>query len=158
MVGILELGDLVPEHVPVRINRIVEESLDGPDGVKVYKTQPIVLQAYKYGPRCPVLVKATLHQVSKRFREDVDANGFSDVAFQIFARDSFLALIPGMSLDEADLLASDDEEKNGLCIKTLKYIGYWKENPATEVESDDPEVKAETDQNSTIQESSPISA
>lgn len=156
MSSILELGDLVPEHLPIRINRIVGESLDGPDGTKIYKTQPVVLQAYKYGPRCPVLVKATLHQVTERFRTTINEEGFSDVAFQIFARDSLLALIPGMSLDEADLLASDDETQNGLCIKTLKYLNYWKE-PVTE--SEEGEVVAETATTVlTTQESSPISA
>lgn len=154
---ILELGDLVPEHKPIRLNRKVSQELVGPEGAKTitYKTEPIVLQAYLYGPRCPVVVKSKLRQVWERYSKTVQEAGYSDAAFQEYARDSFLALIPGIEFDEADILASDDDVANGMCVKTLKYLGYWHGDQTT-----DPEVKAETgtDQVSIMEESSPISA
>lgn len=159
MSGILELGDLVPEHRPIRINRVKTESLDGPDGVKVYETYPVVLQAYYYGPRCPVVVKAQLRQIAERFNKIVQERGFSDELFQEYSRDSFMALIPGISFDEADLIAADDDALDGKCVKTLKYLNYWKfrEGEDGEASVDEGEAKAETDQ-STTPESSPTSA
>lgn len=143
---ILELGDLVPEHVPVRINRVEEEWVDSSDSTKKYVTKVITLQAYRYGSRCPVVVKAALAQIKQRFALKVAENNgvVTDDFFQEYARDSFLQLIPGMTFEEADVLASDDDVAgNGKCVQTLRYLGYWKDSP-TEIEDEaDPEVKRE---------------
>lgn len=158
---ILELGDLVPETTPIRLNRITG-STEGPDSSVTYKTEMVTLQAFMYGPRCPVVVKAALRQVLERMNKEVTEDGYSDEKFQQYARDSFMQLIPGLSFEEADLLASDDDEKEGRCIKTLKYLNYWREastpqdiqvNSTTEGE-----VIAEAEKNQTTPESSPTSA
>lgn len=157
---ILELGDLVPQHKPIRLNRKISQELVGPEGAKTitYKTEPIVLQAYLYGPRCPVVIKSKLRQVWEAYSKTVQESGYSDEAFQVYARDSFIALIPGIEFDEADVLASDDDTANGMCVKTLKYLNYWRGGTDDQEEQTaDPEAKAETEQ-STTQESSPISA
>lgn len=156
MEPILDLGDLVPETRPIRLNRIISTEAGPNDSIK-YETQLITLQAFKYGPRCPVVVKAALRQVQQEMNKQITEQGYSDELFQIYARDSFMQLIPGISFEEADLLAADDDEKGGRCIKALKYLGYWKETSTPEdVQIEEGEVEAEAI--STTQESSPTSA
>lgn len=140
---ILELGDLVPERIPLRINRVVSESPDGPDGSIRYNTEMVTLQAYMFGSGCPVLVKAALHRISRKYMETMREEGYSDAAFCEYARDSFMQLIPGLSFEEADMLAADDNEKEGRCVKTLKYLNYWMVKEPNSEEAPNPEVKAE---------------
>lgn len=166
MAQILELGDLVPERLPIRFNRIIKVHEDGPNDELRYDTQLVTLQGFKYGPRCPVVVKSALRQILERYTEEVSKNGYSDALFQVYARDSFVQLIPGMSFEEADILAADDDvalpdgsRAEGKCIKTLKYLGYWREASTPQDVQIAGEVKAETEvDQSTTQESSPISA
>ncbi len=152
---ILELGDLVPEYRPVRINRTVGEKI-GTNGLPEYNTQPIVLQAFVYGDRCPVTVKATLSQVAQQYRQNVSENGYTDAFFAQYIRDSLLALIPTLSFDEADTIAGDYEQE-GKAVKTLKYLNYWMLREDNTVEEENPEVVGEDNDSQTTQKSSPIS-
>lgn len=141
MVDMLVLGDLVPERFPVKINRVVEKFI-GPDDQPITRTEPKVLWAYRYGPRCPVTVKAVLSQIRQRLSNEwADPEVSRDTAFQIYARDSILALVEGISFEEADMIAADDDVTgNGLAIKTLRYLNYWVETASSEEVPPDPEV------------------
>ncbi len=150
---ILDLSDLTPEYNYVRIDRIIKTVEDGPDSEVKYVTEPVVLKAYVFGPRCPVTVKSALKQVKDRIRDVKNERGYiTDEDFAEYARDSLMQLIIGITFDEADLLAADEEKTQA----TMKHLGYW-----IGEDSENPEVPAETgtqEMISTTQESSPISA
>ncbi len=124
---ILELGDLAPEMIPVRINRLDEITS---------ATTTVTLMSYKFGPRCPVVKKVELAQIRQRYikisEEELGLqNSIGTAYLGAYVRDVILAMIQGLTFEEADLIAADDEKT----VAIMEYIGIWR--PSEETESDD---------------------
>ena len=132
---ILELGDLAPEMIPVRINRLDEITS---------ATTTVTLMAYKFGPRCPVVKKVELAQIRQRYikisEEELGLkNSISAAYLGAYVRDVILAMIQGLTFEEADLIAADDTKT----VSIMEYLGIWQPSK-DETESDDQgEVKAD---------------
>ncbi len=132
---ILELGDLAPEFVPVRINRLDESTSS---------TTTVTLMAHKFGPRCPVVKKVELAQIRQRYikisEEELGLqNSIGSSYLGAYVRDVILAMTPGLTFEEADLIAADDERT----VAIMEYLGIWR---PTEEDDGDAQGEVKTDQ------------
>lgn len=128
--SILRLGSLVPERLPVQFEHEVLR-----DGELV--AEDVVLQGYVYGPRCPGLVKAECAAAEEKRRAvfaDPAATGADrEVAWINFLRSYIVALVPGISFGDADMLAGGQTA----AIMLLRGLSAIVDaTPGTEAESD----------------------
>jgi len=153
------LGRLVPERRPVTIERdnLLASSPDEPPTV----TQ--ILQGYVYGNRCPGLIKAELASITQRHYEathDPQTGGFirNPAAWHTYLREAVQALVPGLTPEEADVLAGEDDtgDDEG-ATSLLRYLGFWKPRGEGDPEATAPSITEPTGQ-ATSDASSPISA
>lgn len=116
--GILRLGSLVPERLPVQFEHEVLR-----DGRMV--TEEVVLQGYVYGPTCPGLVKAECAAAEEKrqaaFADAAATNATKEAAWIDFLRLHILSLVPGMSFTDADVLAGNTQG----AIALLRGLGAW---------------------------------
>jgi hypothetical protein len=145
----LRLGHLVPERLPVVISRPNPDYLalapDDPRRASVPELVDVILQGYVFGPRCPGVVKAELASVEEAYLRainDLSARaeaaraqaGGSDAtiytsdfvaAWHTFLRETIVALVPGMTPGEADVLAAVPSGEEGPGTALLRYLGVW---------------------------------
>lgn len=133
---IIELGDLVPEFRPVKLRR---------------NGEVVELQGHVDGRRCPVSVKAQVSQAYGRYRERMQSGDAAQQggASLLLDRDILFAVIPGIELGEADLLAGDGELTN----RVLHQLQWLKDDAEGEASGEE----TTTTSPSTTDTSSPAS-
>lgn len=145
----LRLGHLVPERLPVVIERANPEwtSLqeEDPRRDQIPPVVDVILQGYVFGARCPGVVKAELASVEEAYLQAINSlsaqadeireaggTGESTVntssfvgAWHTFLRETILALVPGLTPGEADVLAAVPPGTEGPGTDLLRYLGVW---------------------------------
>lgn len=135
--GILRLDAIVPARKTILVTR------DGRD---------VELDGWVYGRRCPVRVKAEVRAAWNLWQDDKAAPG----AFLIYVRDALKVIVPGLTQDERDALASDAEEDDGQSdsARIMRYLRWWSEPDAEATDAGEAAGEA----SETSASSSPISA
>jgi len=129
--GIIELSDLVPELAGTGITR------DGQE-----------LRGYVNGKRCPVEIQAAVAQAYQTFMHSTLESGEIKAASnRLLDRDIVLAVVDGLGLSEASLIAADQEK----CHRVLRKLAWLSET------GDESEGEDQGESPSTTETSSPTS-
>lgn len=140
--GVLRLPDLSPERMSIVVQRDGEE---------------VTLAGYVRGKRCPIPVTIQQEAAFQQFQEARQESNLTPAdfmgAYLLYARDSLKAVIPGLTDDEANIIAGDEELRQEILVN----LKWWVKTAVV----DDPEagaVATETVSPSTTATSSPDSA
>lgn len=153
--GPFKLGHLVPERVPLVVTR-ANVLKDGPSDPE---TVDVIVYGFVYGSNTPGLVKAELASIHERYIEATRDEGGSfrrnPAAWHAYLREVIKTLVPGLTDDEVDVLAGEDDVgDDGPGTGLLRHLKFWRERREGGPDAD-PEASGE---GSTTADSSPTSA
>jgi hypothetical protein len=109
----------------------------------------VILQGYVFGSRCPGVVKAELASIEEQWQRALAASGDDSdslraatgfvTAWHTFLRESVLALVPGLTPGEADVLAAVPPGEEGPATALLRYLGLSRPGAEEEGEEASPQ-------------------
>lgn len=137
---VINLGELSPERLSLSFKRDDEH---------------VTLSGYVRGKRCPIPVTIEYDAARQQYIDQVNDPTLSQIdkqaASMLWVSKCLKAAIPGLTQEDADLLAADDDLHTALLIQ----LKWWRKVEQTEPDAD-PEATGMSQ--STTADSSPASA
>lgn len=134
--GVLTLPDIAYERATIRT------SIEG---------RSIALDGWVKGPGCPASVVAEYGRKRRSLIDALNRGADPDAAYAEFMTDALRVIFPGLTYEDADLLAGEASRADSILVHYR-----WREPDAKQSDDADPEAPGE-DGSQTTRPSSPIS-